>query len=144
MDVTRALAPHVERARALADSLLVNAQCVIRQPGDGWVFDPDTGTSIPTTAPVVYEGPCQFHPASQVAGVRETLAGEITVAPGYYVLGVPHTVTGVRYGATATITLTDDPETTATVRVLSYNIDSVTLTRRRFLCELLHDQPEQE
>lgn len=144
MDLTRSLAPHVARARTLADSLLTNARCQIRQPGDGWVFDPDTGASVPADAPIVYEGPCQFHPASAVTGIREVLAGEVTVAPGHYILGVPHTVTSVRYGATATVTLTDDPEATATVRVLSYNLDSVSLTRRRFLCELLHDQPEQE
>lgn len=140
-DLAGWLYPHRERARALSRSLMT-AGVVITAPGDGWVFDPETGQSVPAPGPIVYDDVGHLHPASQVTGLRELLAGQVDLTARHYILGLPWESPTIGRGSKITATLDPASDPTGTIELTAlghFHLDSLNLTRRRVLCELIGD-----
>ncbi len=114
-------------ARALQEALMT-AACVVRAPGDGWVWN---GTAdVPAVGQVLYSGKCRVQPEPQ-HGV--TVAGGQDVPSRIFVGAVPWMVTGLAPGHTVEVTACMDPDLIgARLTVVDVEGQTVALTARRF------------
>ncbi len=107
---------------------------VIRAPGDGWVYNPETGQDEPAVGEVVYAGHMRVQRARTGQPVYDA-AGELVTAPTY-VGAVPWNVAGIKPGHTVEVTDSDDPALPRLLTIVDVEYNDLALTARRFTATL--------
>lgn len=118
-------ATQLAQARATQETIMT-AQCVIRGPGDGWVWD--GAASVPAPGPVVYSGKCRWQRASLSAQVVSAGRQDVTVAR--FVGAIPWEQADIFAGFTLEVTAADDPALLGTYTLTEVEASSFATCRR--------------
>ena len=114
------------QARA-AQEAIMTATCAIHEPGEGWIWDPDTQTEVPAPGAVVYAGPCRWQRA---ADAQVVVAGEQGLTVGRYVGAIPWHVVDVTDKMTLEVTASDDPALLGSYALTEVEASSFVTCRR--------------
>lgn len=132
------LTPAMLDAARQAQESIMFSHGVIRTPGDGWVFNPDTGQDEPAQGEVVYEGPMRIQARS--ADTEPVLvAGQPMARPGY-VGAVPWHVTGLQPGQTVEVTESGEAVFPRRFVITGIEANGLAVTARRFFATLLDEE----
>lgn len=115
------------QARA-AQEAIMTATCVIRSPGDGYIWDPELQQEVPDPGDVVYTGKCRWQRASLSAQV--IIAGEQDVTVTQYVGAIPYEQADVLAGMTLEVTAAADPALLGTYTLTEAEASSFATARR--------------
>jgi hypothetical protein len=124
----------MERGRAAAESLMVDA-CTITRPGAGDpVFDPSTGGYTNPEPVTVHAGPCRVQVNAPDSTSEDFGGRSVTTSP--LRVSVPMSVTGVRQQDLVTITAAAlDPDLAGRTFRVEYAPAKTHMTARRLECE---------
>lgn len=122
-----------------AHESIMTATGVIRLPGDGWAFNPDTNQSEPAPGVIVYEGIMRVQRVNQA---REIHAAAQDIVVGTHACAVPWGTTGLEPGCTVNVTTSADPALNAGTTLTITDVEQSTiLTARRFWATDVRGQP---
>ena len=126
-----------------AQELLMRSTGTIARPGNGWTYDPDTGSEVRVPDIQVYSGPVRVQHKPNAA--MWTPAGAETIPVAGYVAAVPWHVAEVRVGDVLTVTASDDPAAAGRrFAIVDIELNAFAQTARRLHCELLNEPGEPE
>lgn len=125
------------QARAAHESIMT-ATGTVRSPGEGWVFNPDTGQSEPAPGEVIYQGKLRVQ---RVNLATTAIAAGQNLTVGTHVGAVPWHVTDLAPGCTVTVTDSTDPQILAARLVVTDVEQSTFVTARRFWATEAKNQP---
>lgn len=134
------LTPAMLDAARQAQESIMFSHGVIRAPGDGWVFNPDTGEDEPTQGETIYEGPLRIQ-ARDAGSEPIIVAGQPMPRPGY-VGAAPWHVTGIRPGHTVEVTNPTEPSLPRRFVIIGVESNGLAVTARRFFATLLDEETD--
>lgn len=121
--------------QALAESIM-DSTVLVQRNGPLGAPNPTTGVVTPSTQTTIYSGPGRVKPYSRITGSGVT-AGEAHDSQSLYTVSVPMSVTTVKPGDVAHVTVSADAQLlTTSYRVVAVE-RSPQITARRLTCELV-------